>query len=353
MAKKQEYMCIMVDGQQVCANADELVQRLNDSIGFFSGLSGNSGDHCRALLALYNHCASFTVQNKSFIAPKRRKVKGIMLHNPQDPTKSGAQMVAHFNETKNASISVNAVIDDETGTMYQCLPWDWKANHCAGDLNASHISIELCEPSGAHYYKWEAKVDGVTRPLILAEKLSKDDEKLLDKGKLARDISVKACWVENGRIACGKAFSINAKWISKSRPMLFEDLEAARRSVQNTFNSTVDLCARLCWMYGLDPLAKAAGGGKGAGKSLPYTIICHKEGHVNFGKASNHGDVEKLWDSLNKELKKADPTFPKDQLFTMDNLRKKVAARMEEFRAEEKARGQSLDWSVGIMDLKK
>ena len=349
MAKEQDYMCITVNGQQVCANADELVQRLNDSLGFFSGLSGTSGDHCRALLALYNHCTSFTVQNNSFTKPKRRKVKGIMLHNPQDPTKSGAQMVAHFNEAKNASISVNAVIDDETGAMYQCLPWDWKANHCAGDLNTSHIAIELCEPSGAHYFKWEAKVDGVARPL----KLSKADEDLLDKGKLNRDISVKSYGVENKRIVTSSEFTISAKKISKNRPMLFEDLEAARRSVQNTFDSTVDLCARLCWMYGLDPLAKAAGGGKGAGKSHPYTIICHKEGFVSFGKASNHGDVEKLWDSLNKELKKADPTLPNDQLFTMDNLRKQVAARMDEFRAEEAAKSQSLDWSVGIMDLKK
>ena len=353
MAKEQDYMCITVNGQQICANADELVQRLNDSLGFFSGLSGTSGDHCRALLALYNHCASFTVHNKSFITPKRRKVKGIMLHNPQDTTKSGAQMVAHFNETKNASISVNAVIDDETGAMYQCLPWDWKANHCAGDLNTSHIAIELCEPKEAHYYKWEANIDGTVYPIILAQKLPKADEDLLNAGKLDRDISVKACWAENGKVVTGKAVTIHAKKLKKNRPMLFDDLEAARRGVQNTFDSAVDLCARLCWMYGLDPLAKAAGGGKGAGKSHPYTIICHKEGFVSFGKASNHGDVEKLWDSLNKELKKADPALPNDRLFTMDNLRKQVAARMDEFRAEEAAKSQSLDWSVGIMDLKK
>lgn len=79
------------------------------------------------------------------------------------------------------------------------------------------------------------------------------------------------------------------------------DRAKALESVKKTYEAAVELFAFLCKEYDLNPLAKGV-------------IVSHAEGY-KLGIASNHGDIEHLWNGLNSG-------------FTMDGFRKDVAAAM-------------------------
>ena len=53
----------------------------------------------------------------------------------------------------DASVAVHAVIDADTGTTYQCLPWNYRGWHGGGSSNDTHIGVEMCESSYIRYYK--------------------------------------------------------------------------------------------------------------------------------------------------------------------------------------------------------
>ena len=90
------------------------------------------------------------------------------------------------------------------------------------------------------------------------------------------------------------------KYTSGSR-FTCSDKTKALESVNKTYEAAVELFAFLCKEYDLNPLAKGV-------------IISHAEGY-KLGIASNHGDIEHLWNGLNSG-------------FTMDGFRKDVAAAM-------------------------
>lgn len=81
---------------------------------------------------------------------------------------------------------------------------------------------------------------------------------------------------------------------------------ATRKFIQGTYNTAVELFAHLCAMYSLDPLEDGV-------------IISHKEG-CGRGIASNHGDVEHIWDKYG---------------LSMDKFRLDVKAMMEGVNSEE------------------
>lgn len=77
------------------------------------------------------------------------------------------------------------------------------------------------------------------------------------------------------------------------------DPAATKEHVMNTYKYAVELFAYLCNYYNLDPLGK-------------NVILSHHEGNV-LGIASNHGDVEHIWNRFG---------------LTMDQFRKDVKAKM-------------------------
>jgi hypothetical protein len=62
------------------------------------------------------------------------------------------------------------------------------------------------------------------------------------------------------------------------------NLDVARSVATRTYNSAVELFARLCIQFGLDPLGDGV-------------IVSHAEGYRR-GIATNHGDPEHLWRGL-------------------------------------------------------
>lgn len=139
----------------------------------------------------------------------------------------------------HTSACVHAFIDANNGNVYQCLPWNHRGWHSGGSSNNTHIGVEICEPNCIKYTK-------------------------------------------------GSSFTCS-------------DKEKAKEMVIRTYNSAVELFAKLCKDYKLNPLGKDV-------------ILSHSEGYKK-GLASNHGDPEHLWKQLG---------LP----YTMDTFRNDVKNKM-------------------------
>lgn len=99
-----------------------------------------------------------------------RGPKGIMVHstganNPwlnryvgPDDGLLGKNFYGNHWNVRGLSVCVHAFIGklkDGTVATYQTLPWNYRAWHCAGDANNTHISFEICEDNlkDAKYFK--------------------------------------------------------------------------------------------------------------------------------------------------------------------------------------------------------
>lgn len=88
--------------------------------------------------------------NPCYKAGKRIPVKGLVLHSVGCPQPSAEVFVKRLNSA-DAKVCVHAFVDANTGKIYQTLPWDYKAWHCGGNANSTHIGVEICEPACIKY----------------------------------------------------------------------------------------------------------------------------------------------------------------------------------------------------------
>lgn len=130
-------------------------------------------------------------ENPCYKAGQRIKVSGLMLHSVGCPQPSAEVFIKQMNRG-DAKTCVHAFIDGDTGKVYQTMPWDYKAWHCGGRGNSTHIGVEMCEPKCIKY-------------------------------------------TGGASIAC-------------------QDMAAAQAVVKRTCAAAVELFAFLCKKYGLDPL---------------------------------------------------------------------------------------------------
>lgn len=93
---------------------------------------------------------SIVTRNPCYTAGKKIAVKGLMLHSVGCPQPSAEVFIKQHNSAA-AKVCVHAFIDGNTGKVYQTLPWDYKAWHCGGTANSTHIGVEMCEPSCIKY----------------------------------------------------------------------------------------------------------------------------------------------------------------------------------------------------------
>lgn len=95
---------------------------------------------------------SILTNNPCYKAGKRIQVKGLVLHSVGCPQPSAEVFVKRFNSA-DAKVCVHAFVDADTATekVYQTLPWDYRAWHCGGSANSTHIGVEMCEPSCIKY----------------------------------------------------------------------------------------------------------------------------------------------------------------------------------------------------------
>ena len=171
-----------------------------------------------------NIIQSILTLNPCYTANKKIEVKGIFLHSVGCPQPNASVFIKNWNKATYKNACVHGFIDANTGVVYQTLPWNHRGWHCGkgnkGSGNNTHIGVEMCEP------------------------------------------------------AC-------IKYISGSTFECY-DKEEAVIAVKRTWNSAVKLCAYLCKLYNLNPLADGV-------------IVSHKEGYYR-GIASGHGDPSHLWE---------------------------------------------------------
>lgn len=74
---------------------------------------------------------------------------GLMLHSIGVGQNKASVIVNNFNKP-NAGASVHAVLQED-GTVVQCLPWNYRAWHCGGSANNTHIGVEMTEPDCIRY----------------------------------------------------------------------------------------------------------------------------------------------------------------------------------------------------------
>ena len=132
----------------------------------------------------------YCTKNPCYKQAKKITPKGLMLHSVGCPQPKASVFVDTWNKA-GASVAVHAVLQAD-GTIYQCLPWNYRGWHCGGTANNTHIGIEMTEPDCIKYTK-------------------------------------------------GSAFTCSNK-------------EKAREHATGAYNAAVALFAKLCKEYNLDPL---------------------------------------------------------------------------------------------------
>lgn len=101
---------------------------------------------------------AFVKNNPCYRSARKLSVKGLMLHSVGTAQPKAEVFVKTFN---NISLEkcVHGFIDGNTGEIYQTLPWNYKAWHCGGSGNDTHIGIEMCEPATIRYTGGSTFVD--------------------------------------------------------------------------------------------------------------------------------------------------------------------------------------------------
>ena len=163
---------------------------------------------------------SILTKNPCYKANKKITVKGLMLHSVGCPQPNASVFIKKWNSITYVRACVHGFIDANTGDVYQTLPWNHRGWHGGGSSNNTHIGVEMCESA---YIKYKS---GTTITI-------------LDKSKAIAD-------------------------------------------TKRTYASAVELFAKLCKEYNLNPMTD---------------IVSHSEGYRK-GIASNHGDPEHLWKQL-------------------------------------------------------
>ena len=100
---------------------------------------------------------------------QRRGPLGLVLHSVGCAQPNAMTFVNRWNSTSYNRACVHAFIDANTGTVYQCLPWNFRAWHVGGSANNTHIGVEMCEPSAIKYQGVSAKFDVTDREKALTQ----------------------------------------------------------------------------------------------------------------------------------------------------------------------------------------
>lgn len=122
---------------------------------------------------------------------QQRGPKGLMLHSVGCAQPSAEVFAKQWNRS-GIEVAVHAVLQAD-GTVYQCLPWNYRGWHAGGNANNTHVGVEMTEPSQIKY-------------------------------------------------TGGASFAVL-------------DKAAAQAQATGTYQTAVQLFAQLCKEYGLDPLA--------------------------------------------------------------------------------------------------
>ena len=100
-----------------------------------------------------NPCYTANVNNADsrYVTFHQRGPLGGMLHSVGCAQPNASVFLNAWNKESYNYSCVHGVIDANTGTAYQCLPWNYRGWHGGGSSNNTHIGVEMCESSAIRY----------------------------------------------------------------------------------------------------------------------------------------------------------------------------------------------------------
>lgn len=93
---------------------------------------------------------SYTTKNPCYTNKRTISVEGLTLHSDGCGQPSAEVWFKKFNSA-SANKAVHGVIDANSGDVWQFLPWGYRAWHCGGSCNSTHIGIEMGESNYIKY----------------------------------------------------------------------------------------------------------------------------------------------------------------------------------------------------------
>ena len=75
--------------------------------------------------------------------------RGLMLHSVGTPQPDASVFAVRW-DRPGIKVAVHAVLQAD-GTVYQCLPWNYRGWHAGGAANDTHIGVEMTEPACIRY----------------------------------------------------------------------------------------------------------------------------------------------------------------------------------------------------------
>lgn len=82
---------------------------------------------------------------------QKRGPLGLMLHSVGCAQPNALVFINKWDNENYDKASIHGVIDANTGTVYQTMPWNFRAWHCGGSANDTHVGVEMCESKYIRY----------------------------------------------------------------------------------------------------------------------------------------------------------------------------------------------------------
>jgi N-acetyl-anhydromuramyl-L-alanine amidase AmpD len=121
--------------------------------------------------------ANMARADSRYTAFQDRGPSGLMLHSVGCAQPNAEVFVKNWNKASYTAACVHAFIDANTGTVYQCLPWNYRGWHAGNQIgNNTLIGVEMCE-SGCIKYPSSG---GVKFTVLDAEKAQADCTRAYD-----------------------------------------------------------------------------------------------------------------------------------------------------------------------------
>ena len=111
--------------------------------------------------------ANMSNEDERYTTFQRRGPLGLVLHSVGCAQPSAETFVNRWNSASYDRACVHAFIDANTGTVYQCMPWNFRAPHAGGSANNTHVGVEMCESSGIKYRGVSDRFDVIDREKAL------------------------------------------------------------------------------------------------------------------------------------------------------------------------------------------
>lgn len=241
----------------------------------------------------------------SYLAGKTFKPSGVMVHATGTPEANAMAIRDSWNKPTNM-IGTHSIID-ESGT-YDLLPTNIRTAHCGGSANNTHLSFEICEFAETRLLpvNWVPLYQGARNMPTWAVKRWQEELKRRQfyTGRIdgsfgpATKSATERCQFNLGLATDGSVGKVTlAKAAEDPKSLMRYPVEALDKRFQVLYNRAVELTAKWCKEFKLDPMLQ---------------VIDHAEGYA-LGLASNHADTGHWFPQHGKN---------------MDIFRKDVAAKM-------------------------